>query len=115
MTHTSSRAAAHPEGIIDALHWCRLGRVRPKDEGDFHRAKSLGLLAQDPIWRVTPAGDLALARARPEAYGQRMHAIACPHCGAEPYEPCVGRLNGKYQLTHAKRSRRAMGERGWGA
>lgn len=96
------------EGIIDALHWCRLGRVRPEDENDFHRAKHLGLLAQDPVWRTTIAGEVVLAAARPDAYGRRPMAIECPHCHAEPYEPCDPfRPGHKYALTHAARERRA--------
>jgi hypothetical protein len=104
------------EGIIDALHWCRLGRVRPKDDADFHRAKELGLLAQDPIWRTTPAGECVLARQRPEAYGARAFSIECPHCFAAPAEQCRDfRPREKYQLCHSKRMRRAPGERGWGS
>ncbi len=99
--------------ILDALHWCRLGRVRPERPGAFHEAKALGLLAQDPVWRTTIAGEVKLASERPDAYGMRPMAILCPHCGAEPYEACYGlRRRYKYQLTHASRARRAA-EPGW--
>lgn len=43
--------------IVRALHWCRLGRIRPDDDAAFHRAKQMGLLAQDPCWRATPQGE----------------------------------------------------------
>jgi hypothetical protein len=43
--------------IVKAIHWCRLGRVRPDDDYAFYRAKQLGLLAQDSIWRATAQGE----------------------------------------------------------
>jgi hypothetical protein len=96
------------EEILDALHWCRLGRVRPERDGAFHEAKRLGLLAQDDVWRTTIAGEVMLAAARPDAYGRRPMAVECPTCGAEPYEPCAPfRPRHRYDLTHASRARRA--------
>lgn len=96
------------QDVLDALHWCRLGRIYPDDDAAFHEAKDLGLLAQDPVWRTTVAGEVALARARPVQYGARPMALACPHCGAPPYEPCRGRLPGRIQLYHARRDNRAL-------
>jgi hypothetical protein len=96
------------EEILDALHWCRLGRVRPERDGAFHEAKRRGLLAQDPVWRTTIKGELMLARRRPEAYGRRPMGIECPQCHAEPGDPCSPfSPRHKYQLTHAARDRRA--------
>lgn len=95
------------EEILDALHWCRLGKVRPERDGAFHDAKRLGLLAQDPVWRTTVAGEVALANARPEAYGQEPMAVECPYCNAKPYEPCREPLRRQYQLYHARRSQAA--------
>lgn len=68
--------------IVKAIHWCRLGRVRPDDEGAFHRAKQLGLLAQDDVWRATERGEGVLIAlglldgARPRHPGR-----VCWRCG----------------------------------
>lgn len=43
--------------LIRALHWCRIGNVRPIGGDAFHRAKQLGLLAQDSVWRATERGE----------------------------------------------------------
>lgn len=46
--------------LVAALAWCRLGGSklgRPNHEAAFSRAADLGLLAHDPIWRTTSAGD----------------------------------------------------------
>lgn len=59
------RAPQEPSMLVDrdlvaALAWCRLGGQllgRPSDPGAFRRAEALGLLAHDPIWRTTAAGD----------------------------------------------------------
>lgn len=56
--------------IVKAIHWCRLGRVRPDDDSAFVKAKELGLLAQDSVWRATERGEgvliaLGLLRGEP--------------------------------------------------
>lgn len=46
--------------LVAALAWCRLGGQklgRPADDAAFGRAKGLGLLAQDPVWRATARGE----------------------------------------------------------
>lgn len=45
--------------IVKAIAWCRIGGLlyRPASEDAFHRAKALGLLAQDNIWRATERGE----------------------------------------------------------
>jgi hypothetical protein len=59
---SSHESYSHDE-ILDAIHWCRLGRVRPAREGAFIEAKRLGLLAQDSVWRATERGEGALIAA----------------------------------------------------
>lgn len=52
--------------LVAALAWCRLGGGalgRPEDETAFERAKALGLLAQDDVWRTTDRGDGVLVAA----------------------------------------------------
>lgn len=58
----------HPTPPIDpdlvaAIAYCRVGGVRPVDDGTFRRAEGLGLLAHDPIWRATTAGEGVLIAA----------------------------------------------------
>lgn len=66
--------------IVKAIHWCRLGRVRPDDPSAFHRAKEMGLLAQDPVWRATPQGEgvlvaLGLLEGKPTPKESRVHVL----------------------------------------
>jgi hypothetical protein len=56
MTGQSYPPPLDPE-IVKALHWCRIGRVRPDDDSAFQRAKQMGLLAQDSCWRATERGE----------------------------------------------------------
>lgn len=49
-------ATLDPE-IVKAIVWCRLGGVRPTQDGAFGSAKALGLLAQDDVWRATERGE----------------------------------------------------------
>lgn len=51
------KAATLDIEIVKAIVWCRLGHVRPTDNGAFERAKALGLLAQDNVWRATEKGE----------------------------------------------------------
>ena len=62
MTMDSHESYSHDE-ILDAIHWCRLGRTRPAREGAFIEAKRRGLLAQDSVWRATERGEGALIAA----------------------------------------------------
>lgn len=45
--------------IVKVIAWCRIGglRYRPVDDTAAHRAKALGLLAQDSTWRATEKGE----------------------------------------------------------
>lgn len=80
-----SRQSYSHEEILDAIHYCRLGRVRPARDGAFEEAKRLGLLAQDPCWRATAGGEGALVAAgrmegepAPEQITLAMHWGVCP-------------------------------------
>jgi hypothetical protein len=82
----SSHESYSTEEILDAIHWCRLGRVRPARDGAFHEAKRLGLLAQDSVWRATERGVGALIAAgrmpgapAPEQITLAMHWAVCPN------------------------------------
>jgi hypothetical protein len=51
--------------ILKAIAWCRIGgrHFRPSSDAAFGRAKRLGLLAQDNVWRATPQGEGVLIAA----------------------------------------------------
>lgn len=78
--------------IVKALQWCRLGRVRPDDDGAFLRAKALGLLAQDDVWRTTAQGDGVLIAAgllegKPEPRLVQFRLLWADH--GEHYDPSL--------------------------
>lgn len=77
--------------LVAALAWCRLGGKRlgrPKDERAFERAKALGLLAQDDVWRTTDRGDgvliaVGLLAGEPATRRTTAHVLWAA-CGAFP-------------------------------
>jgi hypothetical protein len=60
------RSGSVDSDLLKAIAWCRIGgmRFRPSTDRAFHRAKQLGLLAQDPCWRATARGEGVLIAAR---------------------------------------------------
>lgn len=72
MSETSTIDRQLDGEVVNAIAWCRIGgsRYRPAADDAFHRAKALGLLAQDDTWRATERGEgvlvaLGLLEAKP--------------------------------------------------
>lgn len=83
--------------LVAAIAWCRLGGKRlgrPRDERAFERAKALGLLAQDDVWRTTDRGDgvlvaVGMLPGEPAPHPLRLHVLWAT-CGAFPTPQFVG-------------------------
>lgn len=66
------RPAGPPPSMIRddvalAIYWCRLGRLRPRDDMAFYEAEARGYLTHANVWDTTAAGEAYLARAIFEA------------------------------------------------
>lgn len=79
---TAPRLEVEPD-LAAAIAWCRLGGRalgRPGADDSYHRAKALGLLAQDDVWRATERGEgvlvaLGLLRGQPAPERVTVHVL----------------------------------------